>query len=709
MVPSSPLAPSLLERVGDGTADWHPPAVAPQSGPVGGRLRHFGGTWALYCTDRWVLQTVVHGYSLEFTDTPPSVQVRSTPVPRDQGKRAALEKEIISLLAKKAIQRVSGLDQMSGFMATFFLTPKKKQGEWRPILNLKPLNKFIRPPRFRMESLRTVLNSLLVPAWAASIDLKDAYLHVPICKEHRRFLRFRYKDTTFEFLTLPFGLSTAPRVFTRVTKALAAALRRANIMIFLYLDDWLVVGRSRQEVLRSLKITVELTESLGFLINLEKSHLVPTQNPTFLGAEINLVEGIAYPSDERKRNIQECATLFLTAHSAPAVAWLRLLGLMASLVDLVPYCRLRMRPLQLHLLAHYQPSRHPLSRQVPVLQPVKSHIRWWTQWSNLSVGLSFPPAAPTVVLTTDASNSGWGAHLQSHQVSGSWSPQELGLHINVLELLAVRKALLRLLEWVKGQTVMVQSDNSTVVSYINRQGGTHSPQLCFQTWDLLHWCIDQDIRLMACHIPGELNVIADALSRGKALPTEWQLHPVVVRTLFNMLDRPHIDLFASSTNNQLPVYCARNADPEAWAIDALTTSWSGMYAYAYPPISLLPLVLRKIQEEPCKVMLIAPFWPRQPWFQTLIGMLVHQPIILPDRPDLLRQPRSDVYHPSPETMHLTCWLLCNAACEQQAFLARLPPLQHVVAEHPPERHMTAASDIFIGGAKGGRWIHSLHL
>jgi hypothetical protein len=93
-----------------------------------------------------------------------------------------------------------------------------------------------------METLSTVLQSLTVGWWAASIDLKDAYLHVPIHKDHRRFLQFVYKETVYQFRCLPFGLSTAPRVFTRITKVIAAFLRQKQVHLFMYLDDWLIVG-----------------------------------------------------------------------------------------------------------------------------------------------------------------------------------------------------------------------------------------------------------------------------------------------------------------------------------------------------------------------------------------------------------------------------------------------------------------------------------
>ena len=101
-----------------------------------------------------------------------------------------------------------------------------------------------------------------------------------------------------------------------------------------------------------------------------------------------------------------------------------------------------------------------------------------------------------------------------------------------------------------------------------------------------------------------------------------------------------------TTNNQLPIYCARRPDPSVWQIDALAFQWDGLLAYAFPPFSLIPRVLAKIEQENCRVLLIALFWPRQPWFPRLINLLVHRPVILPRRADILYQPSSDMLHPA---------------------------------------------------------------
>ncbi|XP_038072519.1 uncharacterized protein LOC119741020 [Patiria miniata] len=314
-------------------------------------------------------------------------------------------------------------------------------------------------------------------------------------------------------------------------------------MIFMYLDDWLVVGRSRGETEAALQLTWHLASDLGFLINTKKSHPVPSQVPTFLGAFLNLRRGLARPSEDRLLNLRQCVSLFLPTVVAPARAWLRLLGLMASLVDLVDFCRLRMRPIQLHLLSFYRPRWHPIDHPVPTTSLLVPHLRWWLVEANITQGRVFRPPRPSVLITTDASGYGWGATLHPRQVAGVWGPAHQSSHINVLEMLAVTYALKHFQSDVRGQAVLVRCDNATVVPYINHQDGTRSGHLCA------------------------------------------------------LIDRPHVDLFASRMNNQLPIYCARGPDPNAWQTDALSVRWDGLLAYAFPPISLVSRVLTKIEQE----------------------------------------------------------------------------------------------------------------
>ena len=102
-------------------------------------------------------------------------------------------------------------------------------------------------------------------------------------------------------------------------------------------------------------------------------------------------------------------------------------------------------------------------------------------------------------LSTDVSNEGWGAHLQRASTKGLWPDREKRLHINVLELKAVSLALQSFKDHCQNQTVLVAMDNSTVVAYMKKQGGTHSAEMCALLWKIMNWCHHYQITLSQAH------------------------------------------------------------------------------------------------------------------------------------------------------------------------------------------------------------------
>lgn len=171
------------------------------------RLAPYLHTWSHITSDSWVLDIVTHGYMIEFHSIPPeNTPVSTTPSP-------PLLEEISSLLHKDAIEQVTD-PSTPGFHSRYFPVPKK-DGGLRPILDLRDLNLYISPRKFRMASLDTIIPLLQWGDWFVVIDLKDAYFHISIAPSHRRFLLFGIQHNIYQFKSLPFGLSTAPRVFTK--------------------------------------------------------------------------------------------------------------------------------------------------------------------------------------------------------------------------------------------------------------------------------------------------------------------------------------------------------------------------------------------------------------------------------------------------------------------------------------------------------------
>ena len=170
---------------------------------------------------------------------------------------------------------------------------------------------------------------------------------------------------------------------------------------------------------------------------------------------------------------------------------------------------------------------------------------------------SWDPDPPSHTIFTDASLSGWGAHVEPEGLlfHGLWTEDQSRLHINVLEMKAILLSLTRAIHKVKNSTVLVSTDNTTVVAYIRHQGGTHSTVLTEEVWNILNLCLTHNIQLLVKHIPGRFNTLADRMSRiDKPISTEWSLNQEIANKIFQIMDFPSIDLFATRLNHRLPLY-----------------------------------------------------------------------------------------------------------------------------------------------------------
>ena len=139
----------------------------------------------------------------------------------------------------------------------------------------------------------------------SSIDLSDAYLHIPIHPNSRKYLRFCYKSQVFQFTSLPFGLATALQVFTMIVKEVKLMALSRGLRIHQYLDDWLIRSQSQEEAQVNTQAVVDLTQSLGWIINQEKSELKPTQVFSFVGYECHLDSALVKPTQERWLKLQD--------------------------------------------------------------------------------------------------------------------------------------------------------------------------------------------------------------------------------------------------------------------------------------------------------------------------------------------------------------------------------------------------------------------
>ncbi len=226
---------------------------------------------------------------------------------------------------------------------------------------------------------------------------------------------------------------------------------------------------------------------------------------------------------------------------------------MASAAAVTPLGLLHMRPLQ-----HWLHSRVPRwawrrgTLRVGISQQCRRSLSPWTDLAFLRAGVPLEQVSRHTVVTTDASSTGWGATCNGQAASGLWTGPRLLWHINCLELWAVHLALRQFRPLLLGKHVLVRTDNTAAVSYINRLGGIRSHRMSQLARHLLLWSHTQFKSLRAVHIPGQLNRAADALSRQLTFPGEWRLHPETIRLIWSRFGEAQVDLFASPESSSWP-------------------------------------------------------------------------------------------------------------------------------------------------------------
>jgi len=678
----------------------------PQPGPVGGRLQGFVEAWSQISEDPWVVEVIRYGLTLSWLVKP---SLTREPwffqPPKHEEKFERLRLEISQLLANRSIEEVA--PDTPAWYSLVFLVPKKTGG-FRPVFDLSGLNRHLVIPRFHMESALTIMSSLKQGDWVVSIDIKDAYLHVPIHPEFRKYLHLAFLGKVYRFRVLPFGVATAPYVFTRLVSAMAAAIRLRGVKFHHYLDDWLIVGDSVQQVQRSARIVLELAVRLGWIPNWEKSCLTPTQCLVHVGIEYDLEKGLAFPPESRLSKLDSLATTLLACHKCSARQMLSLIGLLASMEKQVPFGRCFLRPLQWGLALQWSIMTEHLDRQVQMRLSMKEALRWWLDRSNTRRGRPLEQFVPDQLLFTDASMIAWGAHLNDWRVSRRWEPLETTLHINLLELRAVKYAYeMWGSHFGPGTKWLVFSDNTTVVAYLNKQGGTKSLSLCLEAEEVIRRVYRRNHILRARHIPGKRNVWADQLSRPtRILGTEWSLCTQVFKRIGECFFVPQIDLFATSVNHKCPVFYSPLPESTSLGTDAMSHPWDGIWAYAYPPTGFILEVLRKVQRSTCEILLVAPAWPRQAWYPLLLSLLVDDPRSLPCKQKLLKQPNTSFFHLNPDMLRLHVWRLSNDPSRRRVFLNRCQVTSREETELPPTRFMKPNGEYSNVGVSEGRWIRA---
>ena len=583
-----------------------------------GRISLCVDEWAKITSDPTIL-SYVRGIKLEFDGDPPK---QTWPMPEMKFSEQELNfvrQEIANLLEKKVIVKAAHCE--GEFISNIFLVEKKEPGKYRMILNLKHLNKFTKKLHFKMETLLTTLALITPGAYLMSFDFQDAYYSCSIFEPHRKYLRFMLDGQLYEFCALPNGLSSGPRIFTKLVKVALTHLRlEHDVTISAYLDDSLLVEYLSLAIamIKGSK-SAELLQKLGFTINIPKSVAYPVTAAEHLGFWIDSVQMLVSLTPKKVDKIIKFIDRCLNAERLTIRDLASVKGKIEATRPANLYALLMCKNLEIAKIAALKASNFNYDRKMALSAECRKDLLWAKE-ALPSTSAPIRPPPPDYTISTDSSKRGWGINdYQTMQRGGGrWSFEEALHHINELELKAAYFGLRGFCADMHGIHLRIMVDNTSALAAINKQGSTRSLGLNVLARELWDYARERRIWVSAAHIPGRLNVEADTASREFDENTEWSLRADIFGSICDKFGKPTIDLFASRLNCKVLRYCAWQPDPSAVFINALMmSSWEGEFFYAFPPFSIIHSVIQKCIQDRAKGILVVPDWPSQPWYTVL--------------------------------------------------------------------------------------------
>lgn len=591
---------------------------------VRSRLKKFIDQWKIIGASKFILDVLERGYKIPFVDLP-------TPFTAKHNLSACKHSKFVNeavndLLAQNCIEEILERPGIVNPLSVSIQSSGKK----RLIIDLRHVNKFVYKQKFKCEDIKTIIQLLNKDYFMFNFDLKSAYHHVEIFSEHRKYLTFAWDldNSTiryFQFCVLPFGLSSAPFVFTKLLKPLSQSWRRQGIPIAIYLDDGLGGGRNHcQAKIFSLVVHADLLKC-GFMVNELKSHWEPVQEITWLGYVIDTSVKSIRATDKRISKLVASINDIVDDRSDKLIHVKELASVVGQIISLETSVGniVRLMTRSAYRIINscsswyaYIKIDSPTLRELGFWRDTASHLNCKQLWSENLI--------PSKVVYSDASNDACGAVLDVDGVKKisqcNWSEEEKTKSSTWRELKAVRLALEAFRSDLSNRTIAWFTDNQSIVSIVSN--GSKVQNLQDLALELFTICAQCNISLDVKWIPRDLNTEADSVSRIVDYD-DYTINDHV----FNILDSqwgPHtVDRFACVYNAKLTRFNSRFYQPESEAVDAFTQNWRYENNWLFPPTILIPKVINHLKASNAKGTLVIPLWKSSAFWTLLCDDGVH--------------------------------------------------------------------------------------
>ena len=395
-----------------------------------------------------------------------------------------------------------------------------------------------------------------------------------------------------------------------------------------YLDDILIMNQDKELARQQTWAAINLLESLGFLINYQKSVLEPTQEITFLGFVLD--SRMKLPQSKVSQ-IQQEAQHLLAQEKVSARVLASFIGKLSAAILAIYPAPLHYRSLQ--RLKHQALRVSGFDNLMIISHSAQEDLQWWINNLGSWNGRAIQESTPEIEIETDASKMSWGAYFMGEFTGGCWTQEEKTLHINALELIAATFGVQEL--------GILQVQTSVIGTVENRQFNSSGIHQQDGRNKITYSCSASEEAMAVVH-PKRNSPQSVASSR------EAQHHcrfPVTSSTRQIRLDSGLGTIFhdqhkirsighrsvCNKISNCLPRFVSWRPDPMAEATDAFLQDWSSYTRYAYPPWCLISRVLFKALAQAATLVIVVPLWQTQAWFPQLMEMLIEAPILLPHK------------------------------------------------------------------------------
>lgn len=642
-------------------------AAQPTSPPMrGGCLTQATEMWDSICAemrDNLVATWVRTGVNIPPCQRLPQFAPTVKELPFKQEEREWLRKNIEEWIGQGVVERVGPYEphkripSFRQWVSRVFLVPKKQPSKqpYRVVIDMRELNRYFEGllKKFRMEDQRVLRMLLEEGDHMVTMDLESGFWHIPLSPDMARLMAFPFEGTLFRFLVLPFGFCLSPTIFTRVIRVPIKWLRLHHAMsICAYLDDFCFHHQEAAVLETQVAIARTLFSRLNVHVNADKSHLTPSQKQEFLGYTVD-TRAWRYVVPEKKRvkllaEVRQLRYLCSRGISVSVTRVTSLVGKLRAVKLAAPWLRMVAGPLQnwsndlrcdddphlTHTIAKLQPVgryQHVLNTAVNILTndytaPIRMRYKDMVTAARLPL-LAVPGTNKTeeggtpllVEIKTDASSTGFGASIANGPcVSGVWEEHEAYLHINVLEIRAVKKTLAKWAHLLRGCTIRLVTDNQTAATYIWKVSG-RSHECSEEALSLWRLARDLDITILKPRwISTNSNAVADSLSRSVQLH-DWRLTTECFHTLNQRWGPITVDRFATRESRHTERYNSLAEQRDALA----ATDWGAPHQtnLAVPPFALLSHAVRVTKDQRARTILVTPYWPTAPFWPLLASLM----------------------------------------------------------------------------------------